>query len=172
MSSLLASLWWCLIWRRGIAWLQSNAFSRWWWWQRWQRKQLGWLTNCKITTQCLFKIGDYGLGRAAFPNDYWPLLRSENNYSGGGNVAMWQCGNVAMIHKKGGMRLLTYEHTIQRKKYQIWPRFIWPGRVFLWDGQHRANLRGSCTTLFRLIRSLRWWTDMRLVLVAMVVRAQ
>ena len=44
--------------------------------------------NCKITTQCLFKIGDYGLGRAAFPNDYWPLLRSENNYSGGGNVAM------------------------------------------------------------------------------------
>jgi len=31
--------------------------------------------NCMITEQRLLKIGDYGLGRAAFPNDYWPLLR-------------------------------------------------------------------------------------------------
>ena len=28
---------------------------------------------------------------------------------------MWQCGNVAMIHKKGGMRLLKYEHKKQHK---------------------------------------------------------
>ena len=28
---------------------------------------------------------------------------------------MWQCGNVAMIHKKGGLRLLKYEHKKQHK---------------------------------------------------------
>merc|ERR1719264_1524458 len=31
--------------------------------------------NCLLTQQCLLKIGDYGLGRAAYPSDYWPLLR-------------------------------------------------------------------------------------------------
>ena len=30
--------------------------------------------NCVLTTDRVLKIGDYGLGRAAFPADYWPLL--------------------------------------------------------------------------------------------------
>ena len=30
--------------------------------------------NCVLTDQLVLKIGDYGLGRAAFPADYWPLL--------------------------------------------------------------------------------------------------
>jgi len=31
--------------------------------------------NCLLTEQFVLKVGDYGLGRAAYPADYWPLMR-------------------------------------------------------------------------------------------------
>lgn len=31
--------------------------------------------NCLLTEKFVLKVGDYGLGRAAYPGDYWPLLR-------------------------------------------------------------------------------------------------